>query len=133
MKQAEASVPKSSENKKTVVMVVDDEPVVRETILEILQDEGFEALGMSNAAQALLWVERIRPNVLLSDIVMPGMNGIDMAVQVARILPQCRIILFTGHASGPSLLENARAQGHEFEVFAKPINPNLLISTLCNM
>jgi CheY-like chemotaxis protein len=72
MKQAEASARKSSENKKTIVMVVDDEPVVRETILEILQDEGFEALGMSNAAQALLWVERIRPNILLSDNCYAG-------------------------------------------------------------
>jgi DNA-binding NtrC family response regulator len=117
-------------NKKTTIMVVDDEPVIRETILEILQDEGYDALGMSNAAQALLWAERIRPDILLTDIVMPGMNGIDMAIQLSGVLPQCRIILFTGHAAALDLLAKARAQGHEFEVFNKPINPDVLLPLL---
>jgi DNA-binding NtrC family response regulator len=116
--------------KKTVVMVVDDEPIIRETIIEILQDEGFDALGMSNAAHALLWIERIQPDIVLSDIVMPGMNGIDMAVQLITILPTCRIILFTGHPSAPDLLQKASTQGYTFEVFSKPIDPNRLIPRL---
>jgi DNA-binding NtrC family response regulator len=115
---------------KQTVMVVDDEPVVRETIVEILRDEGFEALGMSDAAHAIAWAQRIRPDIILSDIVMPGMNGIDMAAELASILPACRIILFTGHEAAADLLEKARAEGHEFEVFEKPIDPGLLIPRL---
>ena len=111
-------------------MVVDDEPVIRETILEILQDEGFEALGMSNAGHALKWAERIQPDIVLTDIVMPGKNGIDLAIELMQILPQCRIILFTGHLASGDLLEKARLQGHTFEVFSKPIDPNALIPVL---
>jgi CheY-like chemotaxis protein len=130
MKNAQSSFHESGEKKKTTIMVVDDEPVVRQTILEILQDEGFETFEMSDAAEALIWAQRLCPDILLSDIIMPGMNGIDMAIQLSVVLPQCRIILFSGHASAPGLLEKARAQGHEFEVFAKPINPNDLIPRL---
>lgn len=115
---------------KIVVMVVDDEPVIRETILEILQDEGFEALGMSNAAHALKWAERIQPDIVLTDIIMPGKSGIDLAIELMQILPQCRIILFTGHVASYDLLEKARLQGHTFEVFSKPIDPNALIPVL---
>src|SRR5690242_19470233 len=99
---------------KIVVMVVDDEPVIRETILEILQDEGFEALGMSNASHALKWAERIQPDIVLTDIIMPGKSGIDLAIELMQILPQCRIILFTGHVASYDLLEKARLQGHTF-------------------
>jgi DNA-binding NtrC family response regulator len=116
--------------KKTVVMVVDDEPTVRETIIEILQDEGFDALGMSSAAHALLWIERIQPDIVLSDIVMPGMNGIEMAIQLMSTWPNCRVILFTGHPAAPDLLKKAVEQGHNFEVFSKPINPDQLIPRL---
>lgn len=111
-------------------MVVDDEPVLRETILEMLEDEGFEALGMTNAEHALSWAERIQPDILLSDIVMPGMNGIDMVIQLMGILPECRMILFTGNPAAPNLLEKAHAKGYTFEVLAKPIKPDLLIPTL---
>jgi CheY-like chemotaxis protein len=122
----------SDQNRKTVVMVVDDEPVVRETVVEILRDEGFDALGMSNAAHALQWAERIQPDIVLTDIVMPGMSGIDMAIQLMPVLPNCRIILFTGQTAAGDLLEKARSEGYNFEVFPKPIDPNALIPALHN-
>jgi CheY-like chemotaxis protein len=122
--------PQKARLTRQTVMVVDDEPVIRETILEILRDEGFDALGMSDAAHALAWARRIRPDIILSDIVMPGMNGIDMAAELAIILPKCRIILFTGHEAAADLLEKAHAAGHDFEVFDKPIDPGLLIPRL---
>lgn len=109
---------------------MDDEPVIRETILAILEDEGFDALGMSNGPQAVTWAERLHPDIILADINMPGPNGIEMAIQLSPILPDCRIILFTGHAASSELLEKARAQGYKFEVLAKPINPEVLLCTL---
>lgn len=120
----------SMDSGKTTILVVDDEPVIRETILEILQEEGFEALGMSNATQALSWAKRLQPDVVLTDVIMPGLNGIDLAVQLSGALPQCRVILFSGQAAATDLINKARAQGHEFEILPKPINPEILVSKL---
>ena len=118
------------EIKKVTVFVVDDEPVIRETILEILQEEGFEALGMSNASQALNWAQRLNPDIVLTDVVMPGVNGIELAMQISAALPACRVILFSGQSASADLLSKARAQGHDFEILPKPINPETLISKL---
>src|SRR5215472_11010633 len=97
---------------KPIVMVVDDEPLIRETILEILREEGFEPIGLSDGRAALTWAERIRPDIVLTDVIMPGLNGIDMAIELRAKMPKCRIILFSGQASAADLLEKARQQGH---------------------
>lgn len=115
---------------KPVVMIVDDEPVIRETILEILNDEGFEAIGMSSATQALDWVERIRPDVILTDVVMPGISGIELAASVVEKYPECRVVLFSGQSAATDLVERARAQGHDFDLLPKPLDPEVLVSTL---
>lgn len=116
--------------RKPVVMIVDDEPVIRETILEILNDEGFEAIGMSSATQALAWVERIMPDVILTDVVMPGTSGIELAASVAEKYPECRVVLFSGQSAATDLVERARAQGHDFDLLPKPLDPEVLLSTL---
>ncbi|HET6934583.1 MAG TPA: response regulator [Candidatus Angelobacter sp.] len=116
--------------RKPVVMIVDDEPVIRETILEILNDEGFEAIGMSSATQALAWVERIRPDVILTDVVMPGTSGIELAASVAEKYPECRVVLFSGQSAATDMVERARAQGHDFDLLPKPLDPEVLLSTL---
>ncbi len=116
--------------RKPVVMIVDDEPVIRETILEILNDEGFEAIGMSSATQAMAWVERIKPDVILTDVVMPGTNGIELAVSVAEKHPECRVVLFSGQSAATDLVERARVQGYDFELLPKPLDPEVLLSTL---
>lgn len=117
-------------SRKPVVMIVDDEPVIRETILEILNDEGFEAMGMSSATEALTWVERIKPDLILTDVVMPGTNGIELATIVAQRCPSCRVVLFSGQSAATDLVERARAQGQQFELLPKPIDPEVLVSTL---
>ncbi|MEP6643554.1 MAG: response regulator [Acidobacteriaceae bacterium] len=118
-----------SEPGKTI-MVVDDEPVIRETVLEILREEGFDAVGMSDGAAALDWAQKVRPDVILSDVVMPGLNGIEMAIKIRELLPGTRIILFSGHGASTAILEQARLKGHEFEIFAKPIDPEVLLTKL---
>lgn len=86
----------TSESTKVTVLVVDDEPVIRETILEILQEEGFEALGISNATQALSWARRLQPDVVLTDVIMPGLNGIDLASNSATLYPSAGLFFFPG-------------------------------------
>ena len=116
--------------RKPIVMVVDDEPLIRETILEILREEGFEPIGISDGTAAVTWAERIKPDVVLADVIMPGINGVDMAIQLRKKMPAVRIMLFSGQASAADLLERARSQGHNFELFPKPIKPDELVAAL---
>lgn len=112
------------------VIVVDDEPIIADTLVDILNGEGFEALAVSDGAGAVRWAEMMRPDVVVTDVVMPGMNGIEAAKLIIKLLPDCRIILFSGQAVSTHLLSQAEAEGHSFEVLAKPINPDVLLSTL---
>jgi CheY-like chemotaxis protein len=62
--------------------------------------------------------------------MMPEMNGIETAIHIRGFLPSCKILLFSGQAATADLLENARAQGHEFEILAKPVHPQDLLAKL---
>jgi len=122
--------PTAKRKAKPLVMVVDDEPIIADTLVEILKDEGFDAFPMSDGAAAIVWARRMLPNIIVSDVMMPGLNGIEMAKQIREFLPSSRIVLFSGQAATADLLRDARAEGHKFEVLAKPIKPDQLISTL---
>jgi len=70
------------------------------------------------------------PDFLLTDVVMPAMKGIELAIQIREMLPACRVILFSGMAPTMDLVEDARLQGHYFEVLAKPVQPKVLLAYL---
>ncbi len=112
------------------VIVVDDEPIIADTLVNILNGEGHSAISVSDGASAVKWAEMVRPDAIVSDVIMPGMNGIETAVAVMRMLPRCRVILFSGQAASVDLLERARQEGHFFEVLAKPIDPEILLQKL---
>ncbi len=61
--------------------------------------------------------------MLISDVIMTGMTGIEAAIIAREKFPKCKILLFSGQAATADLLEVARAQGHEFEILAKPVHP----------
>ncbi len=61
---------------------------------------------------------------------MPGMSGIDLAIQIKEQYPNCKVLLFSGLASTAGLLDEARRQGHDFEILAKPIHPSDLLAKM---
>jgi hypothetical protein len=61
---------------------------------------------------------------------MPEMNGIDAAIQICVMVPDCRVLLFSGYAGTVGMLSEARLKGHHFEVLDKPIHPSDLIARL---
>ena len=69
---------------------------------------------------------------MISDVIFKNetITGIDVAIQVRKSVPECKILLFSGQAATADLLETARAQGHEFEILAKPVHPQDLLSKL---
>jgi CheY-like chemotaxis protein len=115
---------------KPRVLVADDERVIADTLSIILNQSGFEATAVYSGEKAVEMARSLRPNMLISDVIMTDMNGIDAAIQIRGILPDCKILLFSGQAATADLLEGARAKGHEFEILAKPVHPQDLLARL---
>lgn len=126
----ESGEQRSSTHKR--VIVVDDEMLVAESLVEILRGEGFQAIAFSSGAAAVKWAGILAPDAVISDVAMPGMDGIEVAKQIKELVPDCRIILFSGHAGVHRLLEKASTEGQAFELLAKPVNPEIIIAMLRN-
>jgi CheY-like chemotaxis protein len=116
--------------KKPRVLVVDDEHVIADTLAIILNQHGYEATAVYSGTAAVERARNLTPDLIISDVIMQDMNGIEAAIQIREFLPGCKILLFSGQASTADLLENARAQGHEFEILAKPVHPQDLLAKL---
>ena len=115
---------------KPRVLVADDEQVIANTLAIILNQAGFEAKAVYSGENALETLDEFQPNMLISDVIMTGMTGIEAAIKVRAKLPGCKILLFSGQAATADLLEKARAHGHEFEILAKPVHPTDLLAKL---
>ena len=120
----------SNEPKGPRVLIVDDEQMIASTLAQILNGSGFVAKAVFSGEHAVPEASEFRPDVLLTDVIMRGISGIDVAMQVSKVLPACRVILFSGQASTADLLDRAEAQGYSFEVIAKPIHPKELLRML---
>ena len=113
-----------------LVFVVDDEKVIATTLATILNNSGFEAIPYTDPLEALLDAEFRCPDILITDVMMPQLNGVDLGVQFKAIHPTCRVLLFSGQASTSDLLRNARTKGHSFDLLAKPVHPTELLRAI---
>jgi len=119
-----------STTSKPKVLVADDEQVIANTLAIILNQAGFEARAVFSGEKAVELLESFQPDMLISDVIMTGMTGIEAAIITRSRLPKCKILLFSGQAATADLLEKARTQGHEFEILAKPVHPTDLLAKL---
>lgn len=124
---AETSEQTPSERK---VIVADDEETIATTLAIILKQAGFEARAVFSGDQVIELLDSFQPEMLITDVVMPGMTGIEVAITVRSRFPDCKILLFSGQAATADLLEQAKTHGHEFEIVAKPIHPSDLLAKL---
>ena len=115
---------------KPRVLVADDERVIADTLAMILNQSGFEAKAVYSGEKALEEASAFEPQMLISDVIMADLNGIDAAIRMRELLPGIKILLFSGQAATADLLEKARARGYEFEILAKPVHPQDLLSRL---
>ncbi len=105
-----------------LVLIVDDEPLLADTLAAVLASSGLSVVKAYNGNSALEIALEREPDLLLSDVMMPGMNGIQLAMAVAMELPRCEVLLFSGHASKRDLAD-AHAAGFNFRLMAKPMHP----------
>ena len=116
--------------RRTRVLVLDDEIIIADSIAMILNRAGFDAVARYDGASAIEFIQKQCPDILLSDVVMPRLNGLQVADKVRSHCPGTRIVLISGNAATPHLLEEACPSGAPFEVLAKPIHPTHLLQIL---
>jgi CheY-like chemotaxis protein len=104
------------------VFVVDDEPIIAATLALILRNSGFSAVSFSDPVEALKQAASDRPDVLLSDVMMPKLSGVELAVQIRTLCPECVVVLISALASIDDSLEKAQAINHGFSIHPKPID-----------
>ncbi len=122
----------STENQwaKPKVLVVDDERLIADTCTDILKGAGFRVRTAYDGWTALGMMAEFQPDYLLTDVLMPRMNGVELAIAVSKMSSATRILLFSGQAGISEILLRGHQQGYEFELVAKPIHPMKLIEHL---
>ena len=112
------------------VLVVDDERLLAETTAAILRRAGFATKTAYDGFGALDLMTSFRPDYLLTDVMMPGMNGVELAITITQNYPGTKILLFSGQAGVSQILEESMARGFEFPLLAKPVHPSKLVEGL---
>jgi DNA-binding NtrC family response regulator len=115
---------------RPVVLVVDDEHLIADTRAAILSGWGYTPMIAYDAETALEMARAITPQILISDVLLTKMNGVDLAVAIKSRAPDCQIILFSGQADSLGLLATARNAGHSFTLLQKPVQPMDLFAQL---
>ena len=115
---------------KRKVLVVDDEPAVADTLRLILEKSGYDARVAYSGEAAIGLLHGFKPDMLVTDVIMPGMTGIQAAIHVCALVPACKVLLISGNESTAALLEAAMRNDREFEILAKPFHPTQLLEKM---
>jgi DNA-binding NtrC family response regulator len=115
-------------SQERTVLVVDDDPLIRETLEDWLADRGLRSTAVESAARALEAVRESGFDVVLSDIMMPGQNGMDLLHELHELAPDLPVILMTGFASVDSAVAAMRAGA--FDYVTKPFKLDAVMASL---
>lgn len=115
------------------VLIVDDEQLIADSLSLILKLSGYDAASAYDGESAFDLALGFRPQVLITDIIMPGINGIVLATRVHERLPDCQILLFSGQVGVSTLIESARTSGLRFDLMPKPIHPSEVLKLLSRL
>jgi DNA-binding NtrC family response regulator len=108
---------------KSRILIVDDEKNIANTLAMIFEIRGHEVKTANSAEEAVEIVDSFEPDVVLSDVIMGKMTGVDLAIYLSKSRPDCRVILFSGQTATANVLAEANRKGHSFRLLAKPIHP----------
>jgi len=117
--------------KKVKILVVDDEAIIRESLRDWLSDVGHQVLTAENGFQALKMIEKEKPGIAIVDLVMPGMDGIELLKRAKEISPSIEVIIVTAYGSIPTAITAMKEGAYDY--IEKPFCPEkaeLLIERL---
>ena len=112
------------------VLIVDDERAIADSLAFILNASGYQTEVAYSGEDAIELAAKLKPDVLISDVIMGGISGVEVAIYFSNYLPNCKIILISGNVLTAGLLELAGREGYKFPLLPKPIHPRTLISHL---
>jgi DNA-binding response OmpR family regulator len=112
------------------VLVVDDDRNIAETLAALLRLHEFDARPAYSGKSAIQMAGKFEPEVLITDVVMPGMNGVEAASHIRSLFPQCKILLITGRSAAADLVLKTHALNDGFELLAKPVHPRDILARL---
>ena len=123
----------SGETRKLNLLVVDDERLIADSLAWILNLRGFNARSVYSGSEAINHAVINPIDILVSDVVMEGMSGIDAAIEICKLLPNCKVLLLSGNIGTSDMLKSAHDLGHDFDILAKPAHPDEIIDRLKEM
>lgn len=109
------------------VLIVDDERWTSDTLATIFTIAGYDARATYSAEDALEMMKDWQPALVILDVVLPKMSGIDLAIDLAGRAPSCQILLFSGNPNTAQLARAAAQAGHLFNILDKPIHPDYML------
>ena len=112
----------------TKILIVDDEEVARISLSDILRLEGFTVQAAGSGEEAVSILEQEEFEVMLLDLRMPGMGGLDVLENVIDRLPDLQVIVMTAHGSMDSAIQALRFRVHDY--LLKPISPDQILSSI---
>jgi CheY-like chemotaxis protein len=114
------------------ILVVDDNRTIAQTLSAILQEQGYEVATAFSGEEAVAKADGFLPNLLVSDIFMGGMDGIEAATRITAKLPDCRVLFLSGHATMTDVV-NAAPDHLVYSFASKPVHPLDLLNAIAYM
>ena len=112
------------------VLVVDDENLIADSVTAILNRNGFDAVARYCGVAALAYLDERSPDIVVTDVILPDLDGIQVAISLRMACPSLRIVLFSGNVAADNMIELAAVDGNCFEMLAKPVHPADLLRAL---
>ncbi len=113
---------------KRYVLIVDDEPDIRQTLGGILEDEGYRVHSVSTGEQALESVRNDRPDLVILDIWMPGLDGLETLSKLKELFPDLQVIMISGHGSIETAVKATKLGAYDF--IEKPLSLSETVLTV---
>ncbi len=115
------------------ILVVDDERVIADTLSVILSTTGYECRTAYDGVDAIAVASEFDPHLIISDVVMPKMDGIEL-LRRSRMLPRPpAMLLISGNANTAALVERENLRGNPLQVAAKPLHPTVLLAMVADV
>ena len=113
---------------KSTILVVDDEPVARQSLSDILRLEGYNVMALANGQASIEYVRTHPIDMMVVDLRMPGMDGLQVVQVVNQISPDTEVILLTAHGSTETAIQALRLRIHDY--LLKPAPPPQIIASI---
>jgi DNA-binding response OmpR family regulator len=115
-------------NINTNLLIVDDEPIARQSLSDILRLEGYNVVAVANGEAAVDYLRNYSVDLMIVDLKMPGMSGLDVVQVANQVSPDTQIILLTAYGSMESAVEALRQRVHDY--LLKPASPSQIIASV---